>query len=125
AERIIMNIQSFQFDIAFGDVKENMKKVENMFERTDLSPTDTVVLPETWTTGFALERIEEVAADNLEPVKSFIQKLAKDYNINIVAGSIANRREKGKGVSNTAFVVNRNGEFVYEYSKMHLVPMLN
>ncbi|MEN1967947.1 carbon-nitrogen family hydrolase [Lentibacillus sp. N15] len=118
-----MKVQSFQFEVIFGDVDENLKKVLSLFDKADLTDTDTVVLPEMWTTGYDLERIHEIAADHLEPVKSFIQNLAKTYDVNIIAGSIANN--KGNGISNTAFVINRNGEFIHEYSKIHLVPMLN
>jgi len=116
-------IQSFQFKIAFGDIDKNMQKVKKMFEETDLANTDVIVLPEMWTTGYDLKRIQEIAADNLEPVKGFISNLAKTYNVNIVAGSIANKKEGN--IKNTAFVVNRNGECIYEYSKIHLVPMLD
>lgn len=120
----MMIIKSFQFEISFGNVEKNMKKVEDMFNKEDLTNVDTVVLPEMWTTGYDLERIHEISADNyLEPVKSNIKKLAKEYNINIIAGSIANKTKNG--VRNTAFVISKNGDFIYDYSKMHLVPMLD
>jgi len=118
-----MNIKSLQFEIAFGDVEKNIQKVEDKFSKIDLSSIDTVTLPEMWTTGYDLERIDQIAANNLDPVKNRIQKLAKKHSVNIVAGSIANK--KSDGVKNTAFIINKQGEFVYEYSKMHLVPMLN
>jgi len=118
-----MKVKSLQFEIFFGDVDKNIQKVENKFEKSDLSDVDTVVLPEMWTTGYDLERIDKIAADELEPVKSRIQTLAKRYAVNIVAGSIANKKDNE--VKNTAFVINKQGEFIYEYSKMHLVPMLN
>jgi len=118
-----MRVKSLQFEVIFGNVDENVKKVEGLFEKEDLSNIDTVVLPEMWTTGYDLERISEIAADNLFPVKNNMQKLAVKYNVNIIAGSIANKVEGN--VENTAFVINREGNLVYEYSKMHLVPMLN
>ncbi|HLQ70163.1 MAG TPA: carbon-nitrogen family hydrolase [Bacillota bacterium] len=118
-----MNIQSFQFMIAFGDVEKNMTKVANLFRDSDLANVDVVVLPEMWTTGYDLERIYDIAANDLNPVKGFIKGLAKEYDVNIVAGSIANKNDSG--VKNTAFVIDRNGKLVHEYSKIHLVPMLN
>src|SRR5699024_8590470 len=118
-----MKVKCLQFDMYLGDGDKNIQKVENKFAESDLSDVDTVVLPEMGTTGYDLERIDEIASNELEPVKSKIQILAKRYTVNIVAGSIANK--KNNEVKNTAFVVNKEGEFIYEYSKMHLVPMLN
>lgn len=118
-----MNIQSYQFEIVFGDVDKNMQKVNDLFEKSDLSNVDVAVLPEMWTTGYDLERIHDIAADGLNPVKGFISDLAKKHNVNIVAGSIANKDDSG--CKNTAFTVDRNGELIHEYSKIHLVPMLN
>lgn len=118
-----MNIKSFQFDVAFGDVKENMEKVSRLFEEEELENIDTVVLPEMWTTGYDLENIEKHAMEKLEPIQGFVEELAKKFDVNIIAGSVANN--KGDGILNTAFVINRKGELIHEYSKIHLVPMLN
>lgn len=119
-----MNIKSFQFQIVDGNVEKNISKVKSLFKETDLSVTDIVVLPEMWTSGYDLENIEDYAEDNLQSITETIQSLAETYKVNIVAGSVPN--EYGAdGVYNTAFIVNKDGECIYEYSKMHLVPMLN
>lgn len=119
-----MRIKIFQFQITDGSIEKNLKKVNKLFTETDLDHTDVVVLPEMWTSGYDLENIRDYAANNLEPVKAFISKLAADNNVTIVAGSIPNTYGDS-GVYNTAFTVNNNGKLIYEYSKMHLVPMLN
>ena len=57
-----------------------------------------------------------------ERAKKTFADLAKELNVNIVAGSIAN--EKNGEIYNTAFVFNREGEVVAEYDKTHLfTPM--
>lgn len=119
-----MKIKIFQFQITDGSIEKNLNKVNKLFTETDLDHTDVVVLPEMWTSGYDLENIRDYAANNLEPVKAFISKLAADNNVTIVAGSIPNTYGDS-GVYNTAFTVNNNGKLIYEYSKMHLVPMLN
>ncbi|CAM4267062.1 carbon-nitrogen family hydrolase [Jeotgalicoccus halotolerans] len=119
-----MRIKIFQFQITDGSTEKNLNKVNKLFTETDLDHTDVVVLPEMWTSGYDLENIRDYAANNLEPVKAFISKLAADNNVTIVAGSIPNTYGDS-GVYNTAFTVNNNGKLIYEYSKMHLVPMLN
>ena len=119
-----MKIKIFQFQVIDSETEMNLNKVKSMFRDNDLTSTDVVVLPEMWTSGYDLENIQDYAADNLEPVKSFIAKLAADNNVTVVAGSIPNTYGDN-GVCNTAFTVDNNGKLIYEYSKMHLVPMLN
>ncbi|MGO1922700.1 MAG: carbon-nitrogen family hydrolase [Jeotgalicoccus sp.] len=119
-----MKIKIFQFQVIDGDIEANLNKVGSLFSETDLSNTDVVILPEMWTSGYDLENIDDYAAKNLNPVKSFITKLAQDNNVTVVAGSIPNKYGES-GVYNTAFTVDNNGALIHEYSKMHLVPMLN
>ena len=119
-----MKIKIFQFQVIDSDTEANLNKVDSLFAETDLSNTDVVVLPEMWTSGYDLENIDDHAANNLEPVKSIIVKLAKANNVTVVAGSIPNKYGDS-GVYNTAFTVDNNGKLIHEYSKMHLVPMLN
>lgn len=119
-----MNIKVFQFKVIDGEVARNIAKVNDLFEGNDLVDTDIVVLPEMWTSGYDLENIEQYAAEDLEPVLTEMKKLATTYDVNIVAGSIPNTKGTS-AVYNTAFVIDRHGQLVYEYSKMHLVPMLN
>ena len=119
-----MRIKAFHFDVKDGKVQENIKKVKNMFDSENLSETDAVVLPEMWTSGYDLPNIEEYAERNLESIFSIMSELAKQNDVYIIAGSVPNIKE-GPGVYNTGFVVDSKGQLVHEYSKMHLVPMLN
>ncbi len=120
-----MNIKVLQFKVAYGDIDANIAKVKALFEKENLDGTDIVVLPEMWTTGYDLANVDRLACRNLEPAKSIISELAVQHDVNIVAGSVANKVDDTDDVYNTAFVVDRGGELVYQYSKMHLVPMLN
>lgn len=120
-----MNIKVLQFKVSYGDVERNISKVKALFEEENLDKTDIVVLPEMWTTGYDLENVDTLACRNLEPAQSIISELAVKYAVNIVAGSVANIIDNTDDVYNTAFVIDREGELVYQYSKMHLVPMLN
>src|SRR5690625_2032305 len=120
-----MDIKILQFKVAYGDVDGNIGKVKTLFEKEDLIGTDVVVLPEMWTTGYDLENVDRIASRNLEPAKSIISELAVKYNVNIVAGSVANVIDDTGDVYNTAFVIDRKGRLVYQYSKIHLVPMLD
>lgn len=119
-----MNYAIYQMKVISGEPQENRKKVKNWVEGLMKSDNpDTVVLPELWTTSYVLDQLDDLADEACEPTKSFISDLAKKHEINIIGGSIANKVD-GK-IYNTSLVFNRKGELVYEYSKIHLVPMLD
>ncbi|WP_246095094.1 carbon-nitrogen family hydrolase [Salinicoccus cyprini] len=122
---IVINIKVLQYQVVYGDLEANLERVKALFEKENLKGTDVVVLPEMWTSSYDLENIQEHACHHLEPAKSVIVELAQEYDVNIVAGSVANLKDDPDKVYNTAFVIDRKGALVHEYSKMHLVPMLN
>ncbi|GEL08492.1 carbon-nitrogen family hydrolase [Salisediminibacterium halotolerans] len=122
-----MHTKVFQMDIIPGDPEANRERVRNWFETEAIQngpPVDLVVLPEMWTTAYTLPELNTIA----EPVEEnestkLLQELAVAYNTNIIGGSIAVK--KNAKVFNRALVINRQGELIYTYDKLHLVPMLN
>ena len=84
---------------------------------------DILVLPEMWTTAYTLPDLEQKAEHRLEITLPFLQRLATQYDVHFIGGSVANKKDGG--IYNTALVVSRQGKLVYEYDKAHLVPMLN
>lgn len=118
-----MNITVFQLNIIAGDPKANQEKAAIWFADNVKPDTDVVVLPEMWTTAYTLDELQDTAeaADGESIV--FLQKLAKDYAVNIIGGSIAIKEDSL--IYNRAVVIDRKGTFIYHYDKIHLVPMLN
>src|SRR5699024_8466649 len=114
----------YQMELAAGSPKKNRGKVEKWVEKQlKEEHPDIIVLPEMWTTSYVLDELEIIADNELEPTSSFLSDLAKKHHINIIGCSIANKtRDK---LYNTSLIFNRKGELVYEYSKIHLVPMLD
>lgn len=113
-----------QMGIAAGDPKKNREYVENWLADTMRQhQPDAVVLPEMWTSAYTLPSLEDVADREGEPTVSFLQTQAKQHNVHIIGGSVANK--KHNRFYNTALVVNRNGRLVHQYDKIHLVPMLD
>lgn len=118
-----MKVSCIQLQMKFCDVQYNFEKVKELIHDTvKKEKSDVVVLPETWSTGYYPKDIMSFCeADGVQSKRTF-SLLAKDLNINIVAGSVATLKN-GK-VYNTAYVFNRNGELVGEYDKTHLfTPM--
>ena len=112
-----------QMDIEFGNPEKNYKYVKEKIIEAALAHADIIVLPELWPTGYDLTRLDEIADKDGEKATAFISELAREYKVNIVAGSIP--KETSAGVSNTMLVFNRSGELVKEYSKAHLFRLMN
>lgn len=119
-----MKISSYQMQIIPGDPDANRQKVAEWIKKvTEEEQPDIVVLPEMWTTSYTLSELKAISDQAGEPTTSFLQQLAQEYQINIVGGSFANI--KNDKVYNSSVVINRKGDVVYRYDKVHLVPMLD
>ena len=114
-----MKVTCIQMDMAFCRPEDNFRKAEALIEAAMAEHPDVLVLPEMWNTGFfPKEDLELLADQDGKTVKEKIGALAKEYAVNIVAGSGANLT-KGK-VYNTAFVFDRKGDCIASYDKTHL-----
>lgn len=118
-----MKVTCIQMDMAFAQPQENFSRAARLIEQAMLGAPDVLVLPETWNTGFfPREDLASLCDDNGSRVKAEIGSLAKKFQVNIVAGSVANLRN-GK-VYNTAMVFDREGSCIASYDKTHLfTPM--
>lgn len=112
-----------QMDIAFGMPSENFTAAGNWFAKAAEAGCNVVVLPELWTTGYDLTRLDDIAHHEGEDVIQFLKEEAKKHKFHIVGGSIA--KQTDDGVKNTMFVVNKEGELVHEYSKLHLFQLMD
>ena len=84
---------------------------------------DVLVLPEVWTTGYSLGHLDTEAETEASPVLAKLQKLAREHECAIVAGSVPMRRE-GK-VYNTSVAIDKTGTIVNRYDKVHLFGLFN
>jgi omega-amidase len=119
-----LKIACIQLDIVYGNPEKNKQNAGLEIEKiVEQSKPDVIVLPELWTTGYDLTRLEEIADDLGKDTKDFISNLAKKYQVNIVAGSVAKKTDKG--VTNTMLIFDRSGEVIGEYSKLHLFQLMD
>jgi len=118
-----MKVTCIQMDMVFAQSQENFSRATRLIEQAMLGAPDVLVLPETWNTGFfPKENLPALCDNDGAQVKAKIGALAKEYGVNIVAGSVANVRD-GK-VYNTAYVFDRKGNCIASYDKTHLfTPM--
>lgn len=112
-----------QMDVTYGDPKVNFARVNKWVMDAVQSGADIVVLPELWDTGYDLERLDVLADKDAHATTEFLSDLAKQHNVTIIGGSVAENSKDG--MKNTMLVINRNGELVHKYSKLHLFQLMD
>lgn len=113
---LIMRVSAIQMDMKFADPAYNFKHAEELIREAAASKPDVIVLPETWNTGFfPKENLKELSDKDGAAVKDMCSALARELNVNIVAGSVSN--VKNDKVYNTAYVFDRQGACIAEYDK--------
>ena len=118
-----MKISLIQLDIAFGNPGANYAAAERRIREAAAAQPDCIILPELWTTGYDLTRLEQIADSEGGQTKAMISALAREYGINIVAGSVASRQ--AAGITNCMYIFNREGGLAGEYSKLHLFRLMD
>lgn len=116
-------ILSIQINPTLNDKEMNLKKVEHFIKKYSDKKLDLVVFPEYFSTGADFANFQKTSEDSLGGATiAKICDLAKKYSTNIVAGTVI---EKSKGkFYNTSFVINRDGQIVAKYRKIHLYNYL-
>ncbi len=125
-----LKILAIQMSSIIGDKWENFAKITDLIEKNFKKGTDIIVLPEVWNVGWKPSEFED-SAEDLEDSETieFLSELAQRYNANIIGGSFISKREQETGnrkqkqnasLFNTCPVINKDGELVATYDKMHL-----
>ncbi|WP_042455901.1 carbon-nitrogen family hydrolase [Neobacillus dielmonensis] len=117
-----LKVSCIQMDIAYGNPQKNVQNAEKLIEKAIENQPDIIVLPELWTTGYDLTRLEEIADKNAEQTIQFFKQAAQKFKVNFVGGSVANQGKNG--VKNTLLIINKLGELVHQYSKLHLFKLM-
>ena len=114
-----MKISCIQMDMLPNLPNENLAHAEALVRKAAEQQPDVILLPETWNTGFVPEHLDPALADeDGARTKRVFSTLAKELEVNILAGSVTTRR--GDEIYNTAYGFNRLGEQVCSYDKTHL-----
>lgn len=120
-----LHIALIQANIEIGNVNANMNNMLELMEKAASANTkpDVIVLPEMWNTGYALDRIQELADPMGQETSSMLSDFARRHRIQVVGGSVAERVDNE--IYNSMYVFNRNGEQVAKYSKIHLFRLMD
>jgi len=117
-----MKVGLSQISIAYGDPQTNQATIRQYVQKASEAGVDTVVFPEMWNTGYALDQLPTLADPDGQRTQQLLKELAQSYQINIVGGSVATK--EGDQFYNTTYVVNRTGQVVGHYQKVHLFGLM-
>ncbi len=117
-----MKITAIQMSLALGNPEENFRAAKKWLSRASEESPDVVILPEMWNTGYALGAIREIGDPGGARVRKEIAPLAKEYRMNLVAGSVANPEDSG--VYNSMYVFDRQAREIARYDKIHLFQLM-
>jgi predicted amidohydrolase len=103
-----------------ADTTANMAAADRLTRAAAADGARLIVLPEKWT---VLGRDEDLraGAQTLEgPAISWARELARELQIDLIAGSIVERREGSPLLANTSVHVDTHGELRAVYRKLHM-----
>ena len=103
-------------DQIWENKSENLLLCQGLIQRAKIHNSDLVIFPEMTLTGFSMN-ISSIAeqSERSQTVDSF-KELAKKFNISIIFGVVFNQFAKA---SNNAVFINKSGEILGIYQKIH------
>ena len=114
-----MKVACIQMNMLLSQPEENFAHAEQLVRQAAAFSPDVIVLPETWNTGFFPKNDLPSLCDNDgERTKAVFGALARELNVNIVAGSVSDLH--GGKIYNTAYIFDRSGSCAASYDKTHL-----
>src|SRR5713226_5788394 len=112
-----VNFAVVQFAIAQAAQEENLKKVRMFVEAAAAAQADMIVFPEDFVTGPLCGN--KALADYNGQYRAYFQQLARQYAIDIVAGSIIEGDHNGL-LYNTTYYIDKAGSIKGRYRKTNL-----
>lgn len=117
-----MKVGLIQMEVLPGEVEKNRRKALALMGRAVAQGCRLVVLPEIWTTGYALNNIDDLAEPIDGKTLTAMRDFAREQAVEVIAGSIP--IQDGGKVYNTAFALDRSGHILASYRKIHLFSLM-
>ncbi len=121
-----MRVAILQMDVIKGDRQANFATVRQLVAKAmAATPAPGVLLlPELWSTGYALEEKGVLASPMGRLDAEFLGELARQYHVAFIGGSVLSLRDDGQ-VTNRAQVIDAEGNYVSGYDKIHLFRLMD
>jgi predicted amidohydrolase len=117
-----IKVAAIQMQVVSGEPRKNVVRAEALLHDAAARGAQAALLPELWTTGYSLDRLDELAEEYGESTLRFLQDTAARLRMAIVGGSFAVKRSDG--VYSTCHIIGPDGALLGAYSKEHLFPLL-
>lgn len=118
-----IKIALIQFPSILGDIKKNVKKATKMIEIAANNDSKIICFPETFTTGSPTNYNKKIPNSWAESLNGYtistLRKIAKAKGVYIIAPIILKEEQKSS-LTNSAVVMDDNGNIMGVYSKNHL-----
>jgi deaminated glutathione amidase len=105
---------------ASDDAERNLDTADRLVRKAASLGAELIVLPELWTVMGAREQIIAGAQPLDGPAISWARTTASELGIDLIAGSLSERREGEQPLSNTSVHVDPGGQIGAIYRKIHL-----
>jgi predicted amidohydrolase len=116
-----LKISLGQMHIALGDVRKNVNTVEELVTEAAQRGSHLLLLPELWSTGYALDQSRELANPLNVGVFAQMATFATQNKISIVGSALEKR---GLDVTNSAAFFSPAGRMMGVYRKIHLFRLM-
>jgi len=117
-----LTVSLAQIDIALGDLETNLNKAKTWVAEAARRGSNLVIFPEMWTTGYAWDQLETLAAAQAQIIQA-VANLAKQHNI-WFNGSFMALNEQGQP-ANTSILFDPQGRQAGLYRKIHLFGLMD
>src|SRR5436190_21427259 len=113
----VLRVAAIQMQVVSGESKKNIVRAEALLNDAAAAGAHAALLPELWTTGYSLDRLDELAEEFGASTLQFLQETAARLNMAIVGGSFAVKH--ADGVYSTCHIIGSDGSLLGSYSKEH------
>ncbi|MBR1424130.1 carbon-nitrogen hydrolase family protein [bacterium] len=111
-------ILSIQTNPIIENKKLNLENIKKEIQKNTNNELDLVIMPEFFSTGISQEFGKNPEDENGGETIRFIQNIAQEFNTNIIAGTVIEKTDNK--CYNTTFAINRSGDIIGKYRKIHL-----
>ena len=116
-----LTVSLVQMNVSLGQPEHNFTRVKKLIDRDLKTPTDLILLPEMWNTGYDFPNFSRLAAST----PSLLQELgAIAIQRSTAIGGTMLEQEGGK-FYNTFYLIDSTGEIISRYRKIHLFSLMD
>lgn len=116
-----LNVSLIQMNVSLGQPQRNFARVKKLLDRDLHIPTDLILLPEMWSTGYDFPNFSRLAASTPSLLRE-LGEIAIQRSTSI-GGTML--EQEGEKYYNTFYLLDSAGEVVVRYRKIHLFSLMN